>query len=88
MIFEKKPDPGWIPLLEVLLEGMYKITLVIGMVILTLCIALGTVRPETSYGLKECLEVLGLLAGAAQLAGVFKSKNEQTVPPRAASNPE
>lgn len=45
-------------------DVLYDFTLLIGLFACILVLALGNVKPETSYGLREIIAILGVLAGA------------------------
>ena len=71
------PDPGWVVIIEVSLEGIYKILLVVCIWHLAYNIAMGKVEEATSFGLKEVIRIAGLLAGGAQLYQYLGKRKEE-----------
>ena len=86
MIFDKTPDPGWLPYLKM----TFGFLLLLMLAILAAIIALGKVEQLTSHGLE------GIIGGLTALAGGFvnwaftadKSSSDQTATPKEASTQE
>ena len=77
MIFDKTPDPGWLPFVEAVFEGIYKVMLVSCIWHLAYSIALGKVEQATSFGLPEVIKIAGVLAAGAQLSNYLTKRQEQ-----------